>query len=212
MRGIPVLGVQVGAAGPAKFGTEYRTRRLVDPLHVRFSHALPHPFDQRQHDRRQSPHPTPLRRTVNGEAHSRQNVLFPVIGDVIGEPAGHQVKAKAKALKTAPQRAVQPTTEPSGEPTVEPPTEPAPEPESTTEPPAAVQASTLRITGTVPPEVWNRLGVKFLSKLRSGEDLTVGVNFTVKFPPDTLQTVEADLRQVLADLGLAAQVTIERAR
>ncbi len=39
--------------------------------------------------------------------------------------------------------------------------------------------TTLRLIGSVPPEVWNRLGTKVLPKLRSGDDLSVGIEFSV---------------------------------
>lgn len=37
----------------------------------------------------------------------------------------------------------------------------------------------LHLSGTIPPEVWNRLGTKLLPKLRSGMDLKVGIDFSV---------------------------------
>ena len=41
------------------------------------------------------------------------------------------------------------------------------------------QKTTLRLAGTVPPEVWNRLGTRLLPKLRSGNDLSVGIELSV---------------------------------
>ena len=72
------------------------------------------------------------------------------------------------------------------------------------------QKTTLLLTGTVPPEVWNRLGTKLLPKLRSGEDLSVAIEFTVLVHSQFAQNMETELRQVLDDLELKDQVRVER--
>ena len=59
------------------------------------------------------------------------------------------------------------------------------------------------------PEVWNRLGTKILPKLRAGTDLQIGVDFSVTIDNDTAKTFEADIRQILDDLGLAGKVNLE---
>ena len=64
------------------------------------------------------------------------------------------------------------------------------------------QQTTLRLSGTVPPEVWNRLGNKMLPKLRSGADLSVGIKFSVSVSSQFAQNMETDLQQILNDLGL----------
>jgi len=64
-------------------------------------------------------------------------------------------------------------------------------------------ARTLRISGDIPPELWNRLGTKVLPKLRSGHDLKVGVEFRVSVDGAMAASLEVDLRQALEDLGLA---------
>ena len=45
------------------------------------------------------------------------------------------------------------------------------------EPAPGAQTRTLRLIGTVPPEIWNRLGTKIIPKLKSGADLKIGVIF-----------------------------------
>ncbi|HWP00687.1 MAG TPA: DUF499 domain-containing protein [Methylococcus sp.] len=114
-------------------------------------------------------------------------------------------KKKAQALK-------------SGEP-FETPTVPAPEPisvsPSSPEPgvpgPEKVtgEAVTLRLTGTVPPEIWNRLGTKVLPKLRGGKSLRLGVEFIVQVDAQFARSTETDLRQLIEELGLGNQVRIE---
>lgn len=113
------------------------------------------------------------------------------------------LKSKAKELKTkaqAPDISRQPTA-------VEP--EPiVPEPETPS--PTAISAKrTLHITGSIPPEVWNRLGTKLLPKLRVGADLRLGLDFTVDLDSDQVTIFQAELRQVFQDLNLAQLVQIE---
>ncbi len=71
------------------------------------------------------------------------------------------------------------------------------------------QKATLRLKGTIPPEVWNRLGTRVLPKLRSGEDLSVGVEFSVSVDATMMGNLKIELRQALSDLGLGDQVRIE---
>jgi hypothetical protein len=67
---------------------------------------------------------------------------------------------------------------------------------------------TLRITGTIPPEVWNRLGTRIIPKLKAGSHLQLGLTFTVTVDAAAAETLERDLRQAFADLGLPTQLDI----
>ena len=71
------------------------------------------------------------------------------------------------------------------------------------------QRATLRLKGTVPPEAWNRFGTRVLSKLRSGDDLSVGVEFAVSVDAGRLEGFQLELKQVLADLGIQDQVSVD---
>ena len=71
------------------------------------------------------------------------------------------------------------------------------------------QKAILRLRGTVPPEAWNRLGTRILPKLRSGDDLSVGVEFSVSVDAGLSQGFQLELEQALADLGLQQQVSVE---
>jgi hypothetical protein len=116
-------------------------------------------------------------------------------------------KDSVKALKggalpePGPGPSLQPGPEPltPPEPTLPPGAEPAP----------GVTAKTLRLVGTVPPEVWNRLGTKILPKLRPGSDLKIGLEFTVTVKADAGAALVTELRQVLQELGLADAVRVE---
>ena len=57
---------------------------------------------------------------------------------------------------------------------VEPTIEPAPTTTSTT-----TATTQLRISGTIPPEIWNRFGSRILPKVRNVQDLSIGVTITV---------------------------------
>ena len=81
------------------------------------------------------------------------------------------------------------------------------EPESAL-PSSAAAARTIRVSGDVPPEVWNRLGRTLLPKLRGGAELTLGVEFSATVEGDRADGLVADLKQILADLGLSEKVDV----
>jgi hypothetical protein len=115
-------------------------------------------------------------------------------------------KPKAKALKT--RSTIEPVIVPepkAGEKepiTIEPVSEPRSEPTS--------QTVTLNLRGTIPPEIWNRLGTRLIPKLRSGSELTAQVSFSVSLDGKAVASFESELRQILDDLGLADKIRIER--
>ena len=80
----------------------------------------------------------------------------------------------------------------------------------TPEPPPGTPKTTLRLAGTVPSEVWNRLGTRILPKLRSGDDLCVGIEFSVSVSSQFARNMETELKQILDDLGLGDRVRVER--
>lgn len=81
--------------------------------------------------------------------------------------------------------------------------------ESDSPPTVLPQTCTLRLTGTIPPELWNRLGTKLIPKLRSGDDLVARVEFSLNVSSQQAQSLEMELRQILDDLGLNS-VQIQR--
>ena len=117
-------------------------------------------------------------------------------------------KAKAEELKAPPGDPTKPQQEPAPSPSPEP--EPEPEPAPGPKPRLSTQKTTLRLAGAVPPEVWNRLGTKILPKLRSGDDLSVRIEFSVSVSSQLAQTMETDLQQILDDLGLGDRVRVAR--
>jgi len=101
--------------------------------------------------------------------------------------------------------------------TSSPPPEPEPGPEATPTPPSGPtpareptpSTQRLRVEGTVPPEVWQRLGTKIIPKLRSGSELKIGLEFSVTVSGDSANSLAAELRQILQELGLADAVNVE---
>jgi len=118
-------------------------------------------------------------------------------------------RAKARSLKEATRAEGPPAGDKgrAGGPTTEAPPEERTKPRE--EPGAKPKTRTVRLVGTVPPELWNRLGNKVLVKLRPGTDLKIGVDLCVTFEADAAESVESDLRQILADLGLTQTLRIE---
>ena len=109
-------------------------------------------------------------------------------------------KEKAELLKEEPEIEVEEEEEPEME--EEQQEEPVTEEKEVTE------TRTIRLTGTVPPELWNRLGTKIIPKLRSGKDLNIEVQISTTVDVTLSRTLESDLRQLIQDLGLADKITI----
>jgi len=106
----------------------------------------------------------------------------------------------------------------------EPQAGPGPEPEQEPEPEVPVSSTAgetpetgetekgkrpVKISGSIPPELWNRLGTKVIPKLRDGEGLEVNVSFSVSMNADSATSVERELRQIIEDLGITDNLKIE---
>ena len=121
-------------------------------------------------------------------------------------------KARAEALKATPRdpSPSQPEPMPSQEKQRVPDSEPVADILSAASALQSDQQTRLRLAGTVPPEVWNRLGTKILPKLRSGDDLRVGIELSVSVDSQFARNMEMELKQILDDLELGDGVRIER--
>jgi hypothetical protein len=117
-------------------------------------------------------------------------------------------KDRAKTLMNSPGPQPQPGPGPQPERTPQPEPEPSPVPPGP-QPIPRPTTKTIRVAGTIPPELWNRLGTKIIPKMKSGSNLSVGINFSIDIDEATAKGVEADLRQILEDLGLRDKVRIE---
>jgi hypothetical protein len=68
----------------------------------------------------------------------------------------------------------------------------------------------LQISGTIPPEIWNRFGSRILPKVRNLQDLLIDVTITMNGTTEEIARLQLDLNQALSDLGLAGQVEIKQ--
>ncbi len=67
----------------------------------------------------------------------------------------------------------------------------------------------LRFVGEVPPEMWNRLGVRLLPKLKAALEVQITVDVSATADADQARRLEKDLRQALEELGLGDRWRIE---
>ena len=116
-------------------------------------------------------------------------------------------KAQAQRLKSPTERA--PPAQPEPPQTAPAPVAPPP-PETSAGPGAGKGKTTLHLAGSIPPEVWNRLGTKVLPKLRQGEGLQIGFDFSVRVDAGLAPNLTAELEQALADLDIGRTVQIEQ--
>lgn len=115
--------------------------------------------------------------------------------------------AKAAAAKLmAPDVAPVPGSEPTLPPRPEPPQEPT----GPSEPPLPASSILIRLTGTLPPEQWNRLGTRLIPKLRAVGTVTAAIRLEAEIDPACAAALAAELKQITDELGLSNSIRIER--
>jgi len=75
--------------------------------------------------------------------------------------------------------------------------------------PTKERFATITIRGDIPTEVWNRLGRTLIPKLKSGDEVSLKLDVSVRVEQETAQAFRLDLMQILRDLNLADSVKIE---
>ncbi len=125
-------------------------------------------------------------------------------------------KAKAQALKEGIEPEPVPGPEPALLPGLGPVSGPGPAPgpgsgpqPAPESPSGGMETRTIRLTGDLPLEMWNRLGTKILPKLRLGSDLRIGIDLSTIVATGVGASLVLELRQILTDLGLADRVRID---
>ncbi|MXZ58767.1 MAG: ATP-binding protein [Rhodothermaceae bacterium] len=113
-------------------------------------------------------------------------------------------KSRAETLKTKPKDPLPPEPDPSTEPG------PAIEPDPGPELPKGQSTTAFQLVGTVPPEVWNRLGTKIIPKLRELDGLNLGIELSGNVGPDQVQRLERSLQQILNELELSDRIHIKK--
>jgi hypothetical protein len=77
-------------------------------------------------------------------------------------------------------------------------------------PPTGPTTTTIKLSGNIPTELWNRLGTRVLPKLRTGKDLKIGIDFSVTVEAANANDLQVELKQILTDLGLQDSVELEQ--
>jgi hypothetical protein len=118
-------------------------------------------------------------------------------------------KPTAQALRSGKPTVPTPEPPPTAKPETPTP-EPGGGPTATPTPILPEAMRTLRLVGTIPPELWNRLGTKILPKLRAANsELKIGLDFAVTVPAEAAGTLAADLRQILQELGIGDALKVD---
>jgi hypothetical protein len=68
--------------------------------------------------------------------------------------------------------------------------------------------STIRVSGRITPEVWNKLGVRILPRLKGGNKVSLGIDFSCEVAASDAAAIQAELRQAIADLRLDSTVRV----
>lgn len=66
----------------------------------------------------------------------------------------------------------------------------------------------IRLAGQVSPEIWNKLGIRILPRLKGGTNLRLGIDFSCEVTAEDVAAIEGELKQALADLRLERSVTV----
>jgi hypothetical protein len=101
-----------------------------------------------------------------------------------------------------------PAPGPHAEPTVAPPQAPQ-GPDAPPERPVSNLPIPVAVSGTMPPEQWNRLGTRLLPKMRAAGIVTAAVRLAVEVDPGRAPALSTDLKQTIEELGLSASLHIE---
>ena len=68
----------------------------------------------------------------------------------------------------------------------------------------------LNVTGAIPPELWNKVGIRIIPKLRSSQaEPLLAINFALEIKGEQAARLVRELKQAVDDLGLSGQVAIE---
>jgi hypothetical protein len=71
------------------------------------------------------------------------------------------------------------------------------------------RTTTLVLSGSIPPESWNKVGTRLIPKLRAVNQLSVGVTLSVEIGAGDAAYLTREVEQILADLSLTGKIRIE---
>jgi len=67
----------------------------------------------------------------------------------------------------------------------------------------------LELSGTIPPEIWNRLGTKIMPKIKMGDELIVGLRISASFDEKSAEALDSELTELLGELNLSGSLKID---
>jgi len=105
-----------------------------------------------------------------------------------------------------PKRAetlIKPSLPAQPEPPLEPPQPPLPPGKGGEKPPAEPEIIELLVKGTIPFEVWNKLGTRLIPKLKSGKNLSLSLEARLDLSSQDRENFEKELKRVLEELNLS---------
>ncbi len=113
--------------------------------------------------------------------------------------------AVATKLKT-PEVVPTPGSEPS------PPVVPeAPQgPSEPAETPVSNLPALISVSGTIPPEQWNRIGTRLLPKMRAAGAVTATIRLEIEIDQTKATALSTELRQIVEETGLSGTVRIDQ--
>ena len=120
-------------------------------------------------------------------------------------------RARAAEVKADIEKPLNPRPGPSPGPGQEPAPDPdhIQDPKVDPQPTPTASDTTVRLSGSVPPEVWNRIGIKLLPKLRSGKELNTTVEISLVVHSGAAANMVSEINQILSDLGLADRIEVD---
>jgi Protein of unknown function (DUF499) len=129
---------------------------------------------------------------------------------LLGKTAAELKKSNGRLAVVEPSTTEAPTASGSGS---EPPAGPLfgrpEEPSSAGATSAQAKTRTLRISGEIPTEVWNRLGRTLLPKLKTGTELRLSIDASIQIEVGSSDGLRQEIEQILRDLNLAEKVKID---
>jgi hypothetical protein len=75
--------------------------------------------------------------------------------------------------------------------------------------PVVAGAKSIILTGVIPPELWNKVGIRLIPKLRSNAQPTLGINFVLELDSTQAANLVREIQQALADLELTEKIKVE---
>jgi hypothetical protein len=119
------------------------------------------------------------------------------------------LKTKALSLRKAEQ---QPEPQPSVKSTLTTDIPISPQPtvqnDFSFETPTPPSEKKIQITGKIPPDSWNRIGLKLVPQLRIGKNLQIDVDISFSVEDKIFQGIVSDIDQTIDDIGLSGDLRV----